>query len=146
GGGVTNFTRVETSARGTRTGSSPSLRASSPRTSTESHRESGPGGLHRARPEGMPRNGGGPLGRHCSCTRGLTMIPPAVPCGVPPKIRELEARLKRVGFERQAAKGSHRKWMHPTGKLVIMSGGEGDDAKKYQESQVEEALIALGQA
>jgi len=62
---------------------------------------------------------------------------------VPPKVRELEAKLRRAGFRRQAAKGSHRKWVHPTGKLVIMSGGEGDDAKKYQESQVEEAINAV---
>jgi predicted RNA binding protein YcfA (HicA-like mRNA interferase family) len=65
---------------------------------------------------------------------------------VPPKVRELEARLKRAGFKRQAAKGSHRKWVHPTGKLMIMSGGESDDAKKYQESQVEEAIMAVGRA
>jgi hypothetical protein len=36
--------------------------------------------------------------------------------------------------------------LHPTGKLLIMSGGEGDDAKKYQESQVEEAITAVGRA
>jgi len=63
---------------------------------------------------------------------------------VPPKIRELESKLKRAGFERQAAKGSHRKWMHPSGKFVVMSGSEGDDAKKYQESQVDEAIAAVG--
>jgi predicted RNA binding protein YcfA (HicA-like mRNA interferase family) len=76
----------------------------------------------------------------------LTMTPPAVPWTVPPQIRELEARLKSAGFKRQAAKGSHRKWVHPAGKLVIMSGGEGDDAKKYQESQIEEAITAVARA
>jgi predicted RNA binding protein YcfA (HicA-like mRNA interferase family) len=65
---------------------------------------------------------------------------------VPPKIRELEAKLRKAGFVRQAAKGSHRKWIHPTGKLVIMSGSEGSDAKKYQESQVEEAVQAVSRA
>jgi hypothetical protein len=30
-----------------------------------------------------------------------------------------------------------------TGKLVVTSGGEGDDAKKYQESQVDEAIAAV---
>jgi predicted RNA binding protein YcfA (HicA-like mRNA interferase family) len=62
---------------------------------------------------------------------------------VPPKIRELEARLRRAGFTRQAGRGSHRKWVHPTGRLVIMSGSEGDDAKRYQESQVDEAVAAV---
>jgi predicted RNA binding protein YcfA (HicA-like mRNA interferase family) len=62
---------------------------------------------------------------------------------VPPKIRELESKLKHAGFARQAAKGSHRKWVHPSGRFVVMSGGEGDDAKKYQESQVDEALAAV---
>ena len=59
------------------------------------------------------------------------------------KIRELEARLRQAGFRRQAAKGSHRKWIHPSGKLVIMSGSEGDDAKRYQENQVDEAVAAI---
>jgi predicted RNA binding protein YcfA (HicA-like mRNA interferase family) len=72
------------------------------------------------------------------------MIPPAVPWGVPPKIRELEAKLRRAGFERQAAKGSHRKWMHSSGRFVVLSGGSGDDAKRYQETQVEEAIAAIG--
>jgi predicted RNA binding protein YcfA (HicA-like mRNA interferase family) len=64
---------------------------------------------------------------------------------VPPKIRELEAKLKSAGFFRQAAKGSHRKWVHASGRFVIMSGKEGDDAKSYQEIQVAEALAALAQ-
>jgi predicted RNA binding protein YcfA (HicA-like mRNA interferase family) len=65
---------------------------------------------------------------------------------VPPKFRELEGKLKRAGFMRQAARGSHRKWVHPSGRLVVMSGGEGDDAKKYQENQVDEAVAAVGGA
>jgi predicted RNA binding protein YcfA (HicA-like mRNA interferase family) len=65
---------------------------------------------------------------------------------VPPKIRELEAKLRKAGFSRQAAKGSHRKWVHPSGRFVIMSGKEGDDAKRYQEVQVGEAIAALGAA
>lgn len=73
---------------------------------------------------------------------GLTLTPPAVPFGMPPKVRDLEAKLRNAGFVRQAAKGSHRKWSHPTGRMLIMSGGEGDDAKKYQEAQVDEAIFA----
>jgi len=62
---------------------------------------------------------------------------------VPPKIRELEARLRVAGFVRQAAKGSHRKWAHPSGRYVVISGGAGDDAKKYQEQQVQDAIAAV---
>jgi predicted RNA binding protein YcfA (HicA-like mRNA interferase family) len=71
------------------------------------------------------------------------MTPPAVPWIVPPKIRELEARLRDAGLVRQASKGSHRKWVHGSGRFVIMSGGAGDDAKKYQEQQVHEAIITV---
>jgi predicted RNA binding protein YcfA (HicA-like mRNA interferase family) len=71
------------------------------------------------------------------------MTPPAVPSRVPPKIRELEARLRAAGFVRQASRGSHRKWVHPSGRFVIVSGGAGDDAKKYQEAQIQEAIIAV---
>jgi HicA toxin of bacterial toxin-antitoxin, len=53
------------------------------------------------------------------------------------------ARLRKAGFVRQAARGSHRKWSHPSGKLVIVSGSEGDDAKKYQEIQIEDAIASV---
>jgi predicted RNA binding protein YcfA (HicA-like mRNA interferase family) len=76
----------------------------------------------------------------------LTLTPPAVPWHVPPRIRELEARLRQAGFTRQAAKGSHRKWIHPTGRFVVLSGSEGDDAKRYQEAQVDEAIAAARRA
>ncbi|MGD9902839.1 MAG: type II toxin-antitoxin system HicA family toxin [Vicinamibacterales bacterium] len=62
---------------------------------------------------------------------------------MPPKIRELEARLRAAGFVRQAAKGSHRKWAHPGGQYVVISGGAGDDAKRYQEQQVQDAIAAV---
>jgi predicted RNA binding protein YcfA (HicA-like mRNA interferase family) len=62
---------------------------------------------------------------------------------VPPKIRELEARLRSAGFARQASKGSHRKWVHPSGRFVIVSGRASDDAKKYQEQQIQEAITAV---
>ncbi|MBI4957534.1 MAG: type II toxin-antitoxin system HicA family toxin [Myxococcales bacterium] len=62
---------------------------------------------------------------------------------MPPKIRELEARLRKAGFVRQASRGSHRKWGHPAGKLLVMSGREGDDAKRYQEEQVDDAVRSV---
>src|SRR5689334_24240420 len=33
---------------------------------------------------------------------------------------------------------------HPSGRLLVISGGGGDDAKRYQERQVEEALAEVG--
>jgi predicted RNA binding protein YcfA (HicA-like mRNA interferase family) len=65
---------------------------------------------------------------------------------VPPKIRELEVRLRKAGFVRQAAKGSHRKWIHSAGKYLIISGKEGDDAKRYQEDLVEEAIAFVSKS
>jgi predicted RNA binding protein YcfA (HicA-like mRNA interferase family) len=72
-----------------------------------------------------------------------SMVPHAVPCLVPPKIRDLERRLRKAGFAKEAARGSHRKWVHSSGRMVVMSGREGDDAKKYQEEQVEEAVSLI---
>jgi predicted RNA binding protein YcfA (HicA-like mRNA interferase family) len=63
---------------------------------------------------------------------------------VPPKIRELESRLRKAGFLKEAGKGSHRKWKHPIGTYVVLSGQEGSDAKKYQEVVVEEAIAKAG--
>ena len=60
--------------------------------------------------------------------------------GLPRKIRQLEEALRKAGFVCQAAKGSHRKWMHSSGRMLVISGAGGDDAKRYQEAQVEQAL------
>ena len=59
---------------------------------------------------------------------------------MPKKIRDLESELKRAGFIWESGKGSHRKWRHPKGILVIMSGNAGHDAKRYQEKQVTLAI------
>ena len=59
---------------------------------------------------------------------------------MPPKLRDLEARLRKAGFQKAAAKGSHRKWLHSSGRLVVLSGSEGHDAKRYQIQDVEEAI------
>jgi predicted RNA binding protein YcfA (HicA-like mRNA interferase family) len=49
---------------------------------------------------------------------------------MPRKIRELIRDLERAGFVNRGGKGSHRKCSHPkVEKSVILSGGEGDDAK-----------------
>jgi len=66
---------------------------------------------------------------------------------MPRKIRELEADLRREGFSRQPGKGSHRRYIHPLYPgHVLISGGEGDDAKPYQEREVREAVEKLREA
>lgn len=66
---------------------------------------------------------------------------------VPRKVRELKADLRRAGFAERPGKGSHTVWQHPLvpGRLV-MSGNDGDDAKRYQERDVREALDKLQEA
>ncbi len=60
---------------------------------------------------------------------------------VPRKLRELIADLKRAGFVQEPARGSHRKFRHPKGVTVILSGhGEGADALPYQERQVQRTI------
>ena len=56
------------------------------------------------------------------------------------KIRELVAELIRSGFIDRGGKGSHRNYRHPSGVKITISGKLGDDAKKYQERDVEKAL------
>ena len=67
---------------------------------------------------------------------------------MPRKIRELVLDLLDAGFElvRGAGKGSHRKFIHANyAGAVTLSGREGDDAKKYQEKQVKQAIEEVQQ-
>ncbi len=59
---------------------------------------------------------------------------------MPKKLRELIASLKRAGFSERQGKGSHRIFQHETGVYVVLSGKPGNDAKKYQERQVAQAI------
>lgn len=60
---------------------------------------------------------------------------------MPRKIRELITELRKAGFTLDRQKGSHRQFKHPSFQGVItLSGGEGDDAKAYQERQVAKAI------
>jgi len=62
---------------------------------------------------------------------------------MPHKIRDLLKSLKDAGFEEipSAGKGSHRKLVHPKySGAVTLSGETGDDAKRYQEKQVAQAI------
>jgi predicted RNA binding protein YcfA (HicA-like mRNA interferase family) len=64
---------------------------------------------------------------------------------VPPKIRELKSALRLAGFEERFGRGSHTFWGHPRLPRfkVTLSGGDGDDAKRYQERDVREAIERL---
>jgi predicted RNA binding protein YcfA (HicA-like mRNA interferase family) len=59
---------------------------------------------------------------------------------MPPKIRELIAELEQNGFTNRGGKGSHRNFEHFSGFRVTISGKLGDDAQKYQEKIVKEAI------
>lgn len=62
---------------------------------------------------------------------------------MPKKIRELKSILKKAGFTllKDRGKGSHTVWEHPNvEKNVILSGKDGNDAQRYQENRVQEAV------
>ena len=59
---------------------------------------------------------------------------------MPKKIRELMRMLKKAGFVDRGGKGSHRNYTHPCGTRLTLSGKPSDDAKRYQEKAVEQAL------
>ena len=67
---------------------------------------------------------------------------------MPRKIRQLKADLRKAGFSWRPGKGSHTVWGHPLIPTieVTLSGGDGDDAKQYQERELRQALDALKQA
>jgi len=64
---------------------------------------------------------------------------------MPRKIRELRSELRRAGFVWRPAKGSHGLWEHPDHPdiSVTLSGNDGQDAKRYQERNVRDALETL---
>ena len=67
---------------------------------------------------------------------------------MPRKVRQLKADLRKAGFSWRPGKGSHTVWGHPLIPTieVTVSGNDGDDARRYQEQEVREALEALRRA
>ena len=64
---------------------------------------------------------------------------------MPRKIRELRSQLKKAGFEWRPGKGSHGKWYHPgIAAPIVLSGNDGDDAQRYQEKLVDDAIRQSG--
>jgi len=61
---------------------------------------------------------------------------------MPRKVRDLIRDLEHAGFQQiKGGKGSHRKFTHDRySGAVTLSGGDGDDAKKYQERHVKKAI------
>ncbi len=62
---------------------------------------------------------------------------------MPRKMRQLMADLERAGFVNRGGKGSHHNFTHVKGLRVTLSGKAGDDAKHYQERDVQRALDAV---
>ena len=66
---------------------------------------------------------------------------------MPSKIRELKAALRRAGFSERPGKGSHTVWSHSLSEeRLTLSGADGDDAKRYQERMVEDAIKTVRKA
>ena len=63
---------------------------------------------------------------------------------MPRKIRELVADLKSAGFVDRGGKGSHRNFKHISGIKITISGKLGQDAKPYQERDVQKAIEEAG--
>ncbi len=65
---------------------------------------------------------------------------------MPRKVRELQADLRRAGFVPEPGKGSHVVWRHhESATRVTLAGGDGADAKPYQERELRQALTRAAQ-
>jgi len=63
---------------------------------------------------------------------------------MPRKLRELKPLLREAGFIQRTGKGSHTVWLHPNmADVIVLSGNDGDDAKPYQQRDVDLALIEM---
>lgn len=67
---------------------------------------------------------------------------------MPRKIRQLKRDLRRAGAYLASEEGDHEKWKHRLVPdfYVEIAGGDGDDAKRYQEKSVLELLKRIEQA
>jgi predicted RNA binding protein YcfA (HicA-like mRNA interferase family) len=64
---------------------------------------------------------------------------------MPPKIRELKAKLRKAGFTSRPRKGSHTVFTHADlpGARLVLAGSDGDDAQRYQIADVQDMLEKL---
>lgn len=66
---------------------------------------------------------------------------------MPRKLRQLRADLRRAGWVVARQRGSHETWRHPLVPTPItMAGHDGDDADRYQERDVRDAVRAAREA
>ena len=56
---------------------------------------------------------------------------------MPRKLKQLIQELEKAGFINRGGKGNHRNLIHPKGGAITISGKLGDDAKQYQEKEVQ---------
>lgn len=62
---------------------------------------------------------------------------------MPRKVRQLMADLEKAGFVNRGGKGSHRNFVHRTGKVVTVAGKTGDDVPHYLEKQARRAIESI---
>jgi len=61
---------------------------------------------------------------------------------MPRKVRQLIAELEAAGFVSRGGRGDHRNFVHAkVAKPVTLAGNPGDDAKRYQEKAVRDAIL-----
>ncbi len=48
--------------------------------------------------------------------------------------------MGKAGFINRGGKGSHKKFVQPSGVILTISGKPGDDAKPYQEKLVKQKI------
>ncbi len=66
---------------------------------------------------------------------------------MPRKKREIRRDYQRAGFIEDPGKGSHSVFRHPlVRKNYVVAGHDGDDAKRYDEDNLREALTLLEEA
>ena len=66
---------------------------------------------------------------------------------MPRKKRDIRRDYRRAGFIEDPGKGSHTVFRHPlVQKSYAVAGHDGDDAKRYDEDNLREALIVLAEA
>lgn len=82
---------------------------------------------------------------HQSNFPALIMVPYWYYELMPPKIRILEKQLIKAGFIYSAGKGSHRKYFHPIGGIVVITGKGSKDARPYQINMVRDAIALVGE-
>ena len=62
---------------------------------------------------------------------------------MPPKVRILIKALRAAGFELRRTRGNHRRFIHPGGAQLTVSGKDSSDARPYQVQEVRDAIAKV---